>query len=862
MTRASTADVPAGQRPVATRPTPATTALTSLMLRDLRGSLPMRSLWVFCTCLFLGIALIAVCAGLLQMVRSGLDGQQRALFGGDLQVSARAPLPAGQLDWLQANGRVSRLLELRTMLGGGDGEFTVVELQSVDDNYPLYGEMTLQPAQPLAAAVRQDDAGVWGAAFDPVLAEQLAVGVGDRVSIGTLEVELRALIVAQPDRSFRADWRGPPVIIDEQALRASELIQPGSLVDYDYRVRTDQTPAEFRSRLNAAFPDAGWEVQTVDERGEVVTEQLNRVASVLLLIGFSTLLIGGLGVSNSIGAYLQSKFRTLATLQSLGARQAQITYVFIGQCVLLALAASTAGALAGSLVSWIASLTLSSRLPVDTSLVSLALPTLLAILFGVVSALAFALPVLGRTLEMRPVFLIRGASDTTGRLPRNYRLAALGLYLLAIIMLLVIVPDPVIALAFVIAVILLLAALEGLVRLIRRTAVALGRADWFDGRFAARMALAGLHRPGTALRPMLLSLGTALTLLVASTLVIAATVQSLNSTVPARAPALVFYDIQDPQLDAFRETVRQLDGFERVLTTPLVLGRLYSVNGQPLAEREDTRQALEANDEQKFSYRTDGIDNTQADRGAWWPRDYSGPPLVAMEDREADQAGLQVGDRLGFEIMGERFEAELAVIYAQARFETRFWFEAVFTDGVLDPFITRHVGSAFLRSGTDVAATASLGRTFPTVVTIRTARALEAARDILRSASIAVLLIAAVSLAASVLVMASVVAVNRQRQVYEASVLQAIGTRLGVVMRSVLYEYALLGSVLALFAAAAGSLLGGLIVHFWLELPVDGVWLIGLLVAALASGLCLASGAWWLIRTLDASPATLLRRAG
>ncbi len=841
---------------------PAATALTSLLLRDLRGSLPMRSLWVFCTCLFLGISLIAACAGLLQLVRSGLDAQQRALFGGDLQVSARAALEPAELDWLQANGEVSRLLELRTMLGAADGEFTVVELQSVDDNYPLYGEMVLQPLQPIAEAVAKDDNGVWGAAFDPVLAEQLDVKVGDRVSVGSLEVELRALIITQPDRSFRADWSGPPVLIDANALADSELIQPGSLVDYEYRVRTTEEPAAWRQSLSEAFPEATWEVQTVDERGEIVTEQLDRVASVLLLIGFSTLLIGGLGVSNSIGAYLQSKFRTLATLQSIGARQAQISYVFIGQCVLLALVASTAGALAGSSVSWLASLALSERLPVDTRLVSLIAPTLLAILFGVVSALAFALPVLGRTLDMRPAILIRGASETTGNLPLNYKLATLGLFILAIVMLLVIVPEPGIAVAFVVAVILLMAALEGLVRLIRTLAVRLGKHSWFDGRFAARMALAGLHRPGTALRPLLLSLGTALTLLVASALVIAATVQSLNTTVPSRAPALVFYDIQDPELADFETTVRKLDGFEQVLTTPLVLGRLRAVNGEPLSNREDARQALEANDEQKFSTRTEGIDNIKADRGAWWPKDYQGPPLVGMEDREADQAGLKVGDRLGFEILGERFQAELAVIYEQARFETRFWFEAIFTDGVLDPFVTRHVGSAFLRTGTDVAATAQLGKAFPSVVTLRTAKALNAAREILTSASLAVLLIAAVSLAASVLVMASVVAVNRQRQVYEASVLQAIGTRLGVVMRSVLYEYALLGAVLALFATAVGSLLGGLILHFWLELPADGIWFVGLLVAAGASGLCLASGAWWLMRTLDASPASLLRRAG
>ncbi len=48
-------------------------ALPGFMLRDLRGASKVRSLWVFSACLFLGIALIATCANLLQVVRAGFE---------------------------------------------------------------------------------------------------------------------------------------------------------------------------------------------------------------------------------------------------------------------------------------------------------------------------------------------------------------------------------------------------------------------------------------------------------------------------------------------------------------------------------------------------------------------------------------------------------------------------------------------------------------------------------------------------------------------------------------------------------------------------------------------------------------------
>jgi len=296
-------------------------ALPGFMLRDLRGASKVRSLWVFCACLMLGIALIAVCGSLLQLVRDGFEQQERNLYGGDLQISQRQSISETQQNWLVQNAQVSRVLELRTMLGTEDGDFTVVELQSVDDAYPLYGQMLLEPETTLQQAVAlSPESGLWGAAFDPALIQQLGLQTGQTVHIGDLQVELRAVILQQPDRSLRADFRGPPVIIDERALEQSGLLLPTSLIDYDYRIRTNKDPIKWREDLIKAFPDASWEVETVKERGEFIGRRLDQVASVLLLVGFSTLLIGGLGVANSVGAYLQTKLRTLATLQSLGAR--------------------------------------------------------------------------------------------------------------------------------------------------------------------------------------------------------------------------------------------------------------------------------------------------------------------------------------------------------------------------------------------------------------------------------------------------------------------------------------------------------------------------------------------------------------
>lgn len=826
-------------------------------LRDLRGG-SSRTLWVFCACLMLGVTLIAASGGLLQQVRDGLQADSRALFGGDLEISQRGPLDAEELAWLRSNGEVSLLIELRTMLRTPDGRSQVVELQSVDERYPLYGELTLAPDQALEQALAERG-GSRGVAIDPVLAQRLDLAVGDRVELGDLSVVVRALIERQPDRSLRADWRGLPVLIDSDALTATGLIQPGSLLDYEYRVRVDGDVNDWRSALVRAFPDADWEVRTFAERSQRIGEVLGQVGSVLLLIGFSALFIGGLGVANSAHAYLQSKLSTLATLRALGLRERRLAGVYLGQIVLLAGLSSLAGALLGGGLALAGMALAAERVPLATDLLALAQPLGVALLFGLLTALTFALPALGRALSVSPAALFRGIDGNRTATPAVWWAATAVVALLTLGLVLVALPQPLFGLGFVAIALLLLALLEGLIRLLGGGARRLADGPLLAGRFQWRLALANLYRPGTPLRPTLLSLGSALTLLVASTLVVAALLRTIDATIPERAPALVFYDIAEYQRDELRATLEDTPSLERLDLAPLVLGRLSVVNGETLRDSPDPERAAEARDEHKLSYRLNNFDQVEIDRGAWWPEDYQGPPLVAMEDREADQLGLRVGDRLTFTILGREVEAELAAIYSQKRFESRFWLEAIFSDSVLDPFISRHVGAAYLDHEAAIGVQTRLAGAFPNVVTVRTAGVLREARALLARASAGLAVVAAISLLASLLVLASVATTNRLRQVYDATVLHTLGARLAHIRIALRLEYALVALLTSAFAVLLGSAIAYGLLEYRLGLEADGVWWLGALTALTVSGLSLSIGARYLLRRLRLSPALLLR---
>lgn len=830
--------------------------LLSLAWRDLRAG--GQSLWVFCACLALGVCLVAAGGGLYRLVSNNLQADARALFGGDLEVRHDRPLGSAELDWLDEHGRVSLLTEFRTMLRTADGRSQLVELQSADAHYPLYGEVRLDPPAALDSALNRRD-GRWGVAIDAALSQRLGIGPGDEVALGNERFAVRALIRHQPDRSLRADWSGAPVMMAAEALAATGLLQPGSRVEYNYRIRTELAPENLRKELIAAFPQASWEVRTFAERSDRMAEVLGQIGSGLLLIGFSALFIGGLGVFNSVHAYLQGKLGTLATLRALGLRDRRLAALYIGQLLMLSGLSSLAGALLGGLLALAGIALAAERLPLAPVLSQLSGPLLLAWCFGVLTAITFALPALGRAVSISPAALFRGLHGIDTKAGRGWLQLTAASAAIALILLVLVMPDPRFGLAFMVAMLLVLALLEGGVRLLRLAAQWLLRQPRFASRFEWRLAIASVGRPGSPLRPALVSLGSALTLLVASTLVVMSLLRTINETVPENAPALVFYDVQPTQRENLRDTVAMAGSLERLDLAPLVLGRLTAVNGTPLRDSGDARRILEARDEHKLSDRSGNFDDVVVKRGAWWPQNHSGPPLVAMEDREADQLGLKVGDLLQFEITGARVDARLAAIYSQRRFQSRLWLEAIFSDGVLDPHVTRFVGAAYMSAADALAAQNRIAAAMPNVISVRTDSILGEARVLLGRAGGGLAMIAAVSLVVSLLVLASAMAASRARQVYEASVLHVLGARLAAVRRSLQLEYLLLALLTSAFAVAVGSSLALALLHFRLQLEAGGLLWTGALTAITVSACSLGLGALYLMRRLRLSPAQLLR---
>jgi len=173
--------------------------------------------------------------------------------------------------------------------------------------------------------------------------------------------------------------------------------------------------------------------------------------------------------------------------------------------------------------------------------------------------------------------------------------------------------------------------------------------------------------------------------------------------------------------------------------------------------------------------------------------------------------------------------------------------------------IARQVGAAFLDDPAAIEAQKSVARIAPNVVTVRTADLLETARGILGKAASGLAVVAAVSLGASLLVLISVMAAGRTRQIYDATVLHALGARFGLIRLGLRLEYLLLALVTSTFSILLGAAIALPLLRYRLKLPAEDLLWLGALVAFAVSGLSLALGARYLLHRLSLNPVVLLR---
>lgn len=829
--------------------------LARIAWRDLRGS--RAAALIILACLTLGVATITGIGSLRQSVTETIERDARALLGGDLVIeSTNRALPADELAAIvPADARVSHSVVTNAIAFADNGRQVAASLKAVDDLYPLHGRVLIEPAQPLDAALADG-----GALAEQSLLQRLQVEVGDSLELGTGRVEIRGVLVSEPDRLGGFVGLGPRLMVHQETVDALGILAPGALARHSYglALADPSAAAGLVADLRRDFADAAWRAQTFETVQPRIARNADRLASYLSLAGIAALLIGGLGVGIVVDAHLRSRQRTIATLRCIGTTRRDIAVVCGLQIGLLCAAGLGLGALLGTALPFALHLLPAGLLPIELAIGVHPGAIVSATLFALATAALFtALPLL-QAAAVTPAALFRDdeTAPAAGGAPRRWPwLVGVAIFLAATAILAV--PDPFVAAVF----LGIVAVASAFIRWLARLGLVAVAAIAKRSSGLTRLALSQLGRAERAATASVVALAAGTAVLTTVLLVEHSISRELVENRPAAAPTAIFIDIQPHQQDAFTGLVQSSAGARILQMEPVLRARIVRIAGQPV-------DAVEIADNVRWTVRRDrGLSYRSAPppaemiaEGDWWPADYAGPPLVSVEREVAEGYGVGIGDTLTFNVMGRMIEVEIANLRTDIDWsEGRVDFVFVLSPGVIDQAPHTLIATVDIGSGDQTALIDRMARELPNVTPFAIADMIARVEAVLGQIGLAVRFMAGVTLVTGLAVLVSALAAARRAQLRQSVLFKVVGAERQQIGRIFLAQYLMIGTVAAVLGALLGLLASFALVHFGLGMRWSLAPLLASAVPVAAVLATLVIGAIGLKRVLGVPAAAILR---
>ena len=825
---------------------------------ELRGG--ARGFYVFLICLALGVAAIAAIGTIRSALERGLSENGAVLLGGDAQVSFTYRFAsAEERALLEARAEaLSEVADFRSLAAVGDRR-VLTQVKAVDTAYPLTGAVRLEPDIPLAQALAHTD-GQFGAVMAPDLIARLGLTVGESFQLGEARLTLRAALVHEPDSVASGFSLGPRTLLYRQALDGSGLLSAGTLFNSAYRLALPvgtQLDA-LQEELSAALPNSGLRWTDARNAAPQASAFIARLGAFLVLVGFSGLAMGGIGVSIAVGAYLARKTRVIATLRSIGASRSTILTSYALQISAMALLGIGLGLVLGGGLPVLLGPWLGTLLPVPASFTLSPEPLVEAAVYGVLTAAIFTIWPLARSENLRAATLFRDSDAQTAGLPRWPFLALIGLLSGVLIVLAIWFSGSVeltLYTSFALGAALGLLALAALgLRVLARRAQRRARAPM------TRLALASLSAARSDALTTVLSLGLGLTVLSTVGQVDGNLRNAITGELPEIAPSYFFIDIQKDQIGPFQAQLERSPSVSRIETAPMLRGLLSKINGVPAKEVAPGHWVIEG--DRGITYYDALPENWRIVAGTHWPKGANGPPQVSVAAEEAEEIGLKLGDILTLNILGRPIDAEITALRDVDFSTAGIGFVMALNPGAVAGAPHSFIATVYADKEAEAAILRDMSTAYPNITAVPVGEAIARVSEVLGTLASATRWGAAAAILSGFVVLIGAAGTGAPARQREAAILKTLGASRAQILRSFLLRAGLLGAAAALVALVAGLIASWAVSRFVFDSDFTVIWSSALTILACGVLANLLANIGFSLRALQAKPAQTLRSEG
>lgn len=829
--------------------------LFSLAWRQLRRDLAAGDIRILVAALVLAVVAVSAVGFVTDRAERMLASEANRLLGGDAVVRGDAPI-AGRIREAANLGGLKRTetVEMPTMVRVGKGDtarLKLGELRALGDGFPLRGGFRIRDARGERDVVGGPAAGtLW---LSRAGADQLDAKPGDRIGIGEHEFTLAAVVLQEPDGAIDYFNVAPKVFLPLSDLPSTGLIQPGSRAGYKLVIAGEAAAVDSFVKTAKAAIGRGQRLETIADARPEIRSALDRASRFLGLAALVSVVLAAVAVAMAARRHSERHLSGAAVMRCLGASQRTLAAIHIGELLILGVLASGIGVAIAYALQWGIGLWLADLLKVSIPPASLA-PALQGLGVGLVVLLSFGAPpvlALRRVPALRVLRRDLDVAEPSAWLVALAGFSGLGALLwwqagsatLGAVMLLGIVAT--------LAALALIAWI--LILVVRRVRSRL--------RGSLRYGLANVSRRAGTSIAQVSALGLGLMALLLLTFVRTDLIDRWRLSLSDDAPNRFIVNVQPDQMTGVRDFLTE-QGIAAPTLYPMIRGRLVEHNGKPVtgAQYAEDGERARRLAEREFNLSTAESlgDDNQVTAGKLWPAKRLAKPELSVEEEFAARLKWKIGDRVAFDIAGQRFEATITS-FRKVEWESfKPNFFVVASPGALEGYSGSYI-TAVKVPPTRPRFTAQLVERYPNLTVIDVDAILTQVRSIGDQVARVVQVVFWFSLAAGVLVLLAAVSASQDERLREGGVMRALGGSRSQLRLAQASEFAAIGLLSGVVAAVAASVLAGVVATQVFDLPWEADWGMAATGAAIGIAAALVAGLFATRRVLDAPPSITLR---
>ena len=816
-------------------------------------------LLLFMSSIILGVAaLVAINSFNDNLVRD-IENQSKSLLGADMTVGGNRPLNeslVASLDSLSTE-RTSELELFSMAYLPSINESQFVRLKGLTGNFPYYGKLITEPKD--AANTYKSEL---AALVDDGMMLQYDLVVGDSIKLGEVTFPITGRLMNAFGSVDAGASFAPSVYIGGQNVDATNLIQPGSLINYKEYVKVDKVIDldVWEDDRRQQFRAEAQRVTTVEDQRENLQEAFSNLNNFLNIVALISLLLACIGVASSVLIYVKTKIQSIAILRCLGMKSEEAFMVYFLQIISLGTLSVILGVVIGSVIQVILPMVLKGFLPYEVNMSISPSAMIKGFVMGVLITSLFALgPLLG-IRRVTPLRTLRVSDEVQQRDPLQWLIY--GLIFITITGFLYTLTDGVLdAILFSLGILAAFLILYGVAK-----SVTWAVRKFFPSRasFVVRQGLSNLYRPNNQTLTLIVSIGLGTGILTLLFILQGLILNNVEGMGVGNQPNMIVFGIEADQKKEIEELTESFD-MPVIQNVPVVTMELAAWKGRSkkdwLSDTTRTSRKWAINREARVSYQGEIPPDDILIEGEYTGVHDGGDSIfISLDERYCDGLNVGIGDELVWNVQGAMITTYVGSIRKInfRKMESRFFI--LFPTGVLEDarqFLTLVTKSPEKQTTADFRN--AVVKNMPNASVIDLGSILVTLNDIITKVSYVIKFMAGFSILIGLIVLISSLFLSKFQRIRESVLLRTLGAVENKIYKINAVEYASLGILSALtgiFLAVFGSYILAKLVF---ELDFNLSWwpIFGIFVFIVA--LTVIIGLWNSRDVVKRSPLEILR---